>query len=65
MPIIELLAACQGLEFHKPLKTSPLLQEVYDKVRGDVAPYDRDRYFAPDMAIIKQKILNAEFSSPL
>jgi histidine ammonia-lyase len=62
---IELLAACQGLEFHKPLKTSPLLQEVYDKVRGDVAPYDRDRYFAPDMAIIKQKILNAEFSSPL
>lgn len=58
---IELLAACQGLEFHKPLKTSPQLQEIYNKVRDDVAPYERDRYFAPDIAIMKQKILNREF----
>ncbi len=61
---IELLAACQGLEFHKPLKTSPLLQQIYDKVRSDIAPYERDRYFAPDLAMMKQKILAAEFSSP-
>lgn len=59
---IELLAACQGLEFHKPLNSSPQLQEVYSEVRTEVAPYDKDRYFAPDIAIIKQKILNAEFS---
>lgn len=58
---IELLAACQGLEFHKPLKSSPPLQKIYEKVRNDVAPYDKDRYFAPDIAIIKQKILDAEF----
>lgn len=59
---IELLAACQGLEFHKPLKTSPLLHDVYTKVRHYVAPYDSDRYFAPDIAIVKQKILAEEFS---
>ncbi|EHL30258.1 histidine ammonia-lyase [Legionella drancourtii] len=58
---IELLAACQGIEFHKPLKTAPLLEDVYNKVRSCVAPYDSDRYFAPDIAAVKQKILSEEF----
>lgn len=53
---IELLAACQGLDFHAPLKTSPRLQQVYDKVRSVVSYYDGDRYFAPDIAVIKQHI---------
>lgn len=53
---IELLAACQGLEFHKPLCTSPSLEKVYDAVRVLVAPYDKDRYFSPDIAIIKDMI---------
>lgn len=26
---IELLAACQGLEFHRPLKTTPALEVVF------------------------------------
>ncbi|MGC1181455.1 histidine ammonia-lyase [Legionella sp.] len=59
---IELLAACQGIEFRKPLKTAPLLIEAYNKVRDYVTPYDSDRYFAPDIAVIKQKIINEEFS---
>ncbi|KTC78236.1 histidine ammonia-lyase [Legionella brunensis] len=58
---IEFLAACQGLEFHKPLTTSPRLQKMYAKVRSQVEPYDRDRYFAPDIAVIKQMILRGEF----
>lgn len=61
---IELLAACQGLEFHKPLKTSFWLDEVYNKIRASVAPYDQDRYFAPDIAAVKQMIVNEEFVSP-
>jgi len=56
------LAACQGLEFHKPLRTSTVLNEVYNKVRTYVSAYESDRYFAPDIAIIKQKILEEEFS---
>jgi histidine ammonia-lyase len=59
---IELLAACQGLEFHKPLTSSPALQKVYNTVRKYVAAYDYDRYFAPDIAVIKNKLLEAEFS---
>lgn len=59
---IELLAACQGLEFHKPLQSSPTLKKVYDRVRTYVKPYDKDRYFAPDIAIIKEKIFDEIFS---
>ena len=58
---IEFLAACQGLEFHEPLRTSPKLMTIYDKVRQLVDPYVNDRYFAPDIAIIKQKILYGDF----
>lgn len=60
---IELLAACQGLTFHFPLKTSPLLQEIYNRVRTYVEPYDEDRYFSPDIAIIKQYLLKGVFVS--
>lgn len=60
---IELLAACQGLEFRKPLKTSPSLSYFYQKLRSFVPCYEEDRYFAPDLAIIKQKVLEKEFIS--
>ena len=53
---IELLAACQALEFRKPLKTSEPLQMIYQKVRDKVAAYDEDRYFAPDIEAVKQLI---------
>lgn len=59
---IELLAASQGLDFHAPLKTSMRLQSVHEKVRTLVDHYDKDRYFAPDIMIIKQKILEGEFA---
>lgn len=59
---IEILAACQGLEFHHPLNTSSKLNEMYKRVRAVVAPYDKDRYFAPDIAVIKQKIYAEVFT---
>ena len=59
---IELLAACQGLDFHAPITTSPKLQKVHVTVRKFVAPYLNDRFFAPDIAIIKQQILDGSFT---
>lgn len=56
---IELLAACQALEFRKPLKTSERLQAVVKQVRAKVAPYHHDRYFAPDIEAMKQ-LINSE-----
>ncbi|MFT7461485.1 MAG: histidine ammonia-lyase, partial [Planctomycetota bacterium] len=46
---IELLAAAQGIEFHAPHITSDILQKVIARIREDVAHYDKDRYFAPDI----------------
>jgi histidine ammonia-lyase len=39
---IELMCAAQGLEFLKPLKPSPRLQLVYDRVRELVPALERD-----------------------
>lgn len=50
---IELLAACQGIDFARPLKTSPRLEKIHSLVREHVAYYDKDRYFAPDITQIK------------
>ena len=47
---IELLAAAQGIEFHRPLKTSPVLEAVVEQLRGRVPHYREDHYFAPDIA---------------
>lgn len=58
---IELLAACQGLEFHKPLKTSASLDVYYQKVRAIAKPYDCDRYFAPDIEGVKAGVLHGDF----
>lgn len=47
---IELLAAAQGIDFHAPLKSSLVLQNVCKQLRERVPPYAEDRYFAPDIA---------------
>ena len=52
---IELLAACQGIDFLRPLKTSQLLENIHHLVRKQVPHYDEDRYIAPD--IEKAKLL--------
>lgn len=59
---IELLAACQGLEFHRPLTTSTRLMTAYERLREHVAAYDQDRYFAPDIAIVKECLLRGDFA---
>lgn len=61
---IELLAAAQGIDFHKEdnLATSPALAKVHDKLREKVAFYDKDRYFAPDIENAKQLVLSGELN---
>ena len=46
---IEWLAAAQGIDFHRPLKTSPRLARVHDCLRDRVRFYEVDRFFAPDI----------------
>jgi histidine ammonia-lyase len=46
---IELLAAAQGIEFHRPLTSSRPLEATLRTLRRSVPRYDRDRFFAPDI----------------
>lgn len=47
---IEWLGACQGLDFRKGLKSSPLLEKARGLLRSKVPYYQEDRFFAPDIA---------------
>lgn len=53
---IELLAAAQGIDFHRPLTSSPELEQAYAIVREAAAPYTSDHYFAPDIARATQGV---------
>jgi histidine ammonia-lyase len=46
---IELLCACQGLDFRKPLRTSASLQGVHDALRRHVPFAEQDRLIATDI----------------
>jgi len=46
---IELLAACQGIDFLRPLTTTPALEAVHSLVRSEVQPWDGDRNMSIDI----------------
>ena len=48
---IELLAAAQGCDFHRPLASSPPLERVRELVRSKVPHLDDDRHLAPDIQV--------------
>ena len=50
---IELLAAAQGIDFRRPLKSSGPLEQARALLRARVAFYDHDRHFAPDIESAK------------
>jgi len=59
---IELLAAAQGIDFHRPAKSSASLEQVHAAIRGDVPFYAVDRYFAPDIAAASAWVKSGRFS---
>ena len=46
---IELLAAAQGIEFLRPLRSSPALEAAHALLRAACPPLSEDRYLAPDI----------------
>jgi histidine ammonia-lyase len=53
---VEYLCAAQGIDFRKPLRTSPPLEKAVSELRREVPFYDRDRNHAPDMEKAKRII---------
>ncbi len=58
---VELLAAAQGVDMRRPLATSPSLQRAHALVRENVAYWDTDRAFAPDLAAIRARVEAGDF----
>ncbi|WP_020400891.1 histidine ammonia-lyase [Kordiimonas gwangyangensis] len=53
---IELLAAAQGVDFHRPLRSSETLESVHALIRELVDFYEEDRYFAPDIEAVRRLV---------
>ena len=54
---IELLSASQGIEFHKPLKTSSLLQKALAEVRTFSEPIEADRSLANEIEALSGALI--------
>jgi histidine ammonia-lyase len=51
---VELLAACEALEFRRPLRSSPALEAVHALVRGRVASHGQDRVLGPEIEALAE-----------
>jgi histidine ammonia-lyase len=60
---IELLAAAQGIDFHRPSQSSGRLEEVHAGIRRDVPFYAADRYFAPDIDAARSWVKSGRFTA--
>jgi histidine ammonia-lyase len=58
---IELLCACQAIEFRRPLKSSSILEFAHEYVRRFVGFAEEDRIFANDIDAIKTIICDFSF----
>ncbi|MFT3845154.1 MAG: histidine ammonia-lyase [Lacibacter sp.] len=58
---IELLSACQAIEFRRPLKSSELLEFAHDCVRHHVSFASEDRIFADDINCVAGIIKDFSF----
>jgi len=59
---VELLAACQGVDFRAPNKAADALEDAKAVLREQVSFYDKDRYFAPDIEKACALIQRAEYN---
>jgi histidine ammonia-lyase len=57
---IELLAACQALDLHRPLRTTEPLEALHALVRAHVAPWDKDRHMAVDLQAALRLVQSGE-----
>jgi histidine ammonia-lyase len=53
---MEYLAAAQAVEFHRPLRSSSLLELAIDRLRARVPRLEDDRVLAPDIAVAAELV---------
>jgi histidine ammonia-lyase len=60
---IELLAAAEGLDFRRPLKSSKPLERAYELIRSKIPRRLKDRAFSGDIESARSLIRGSEFAS--
>jgi histidine ammonia-lyase len=53
---IEMLCACEGLEYHRPLRSGAGVEAAYARIRSKVQPLGQDRPPTPDIEAIAAMI---------
>ncbi|MFM0651994.1 histidine ammonia-lyase [Paraburkholderia sediminicola] len=62
---IEAMAAAQGMEFHRPLKSSSLIEAEFADIRTRVAFLEDDRYMATDIEAMRRWAMRMDWSETL
>lgn len=57
---IEILCACQGLEFRDKSKLAPATKAVYDLVRTYVPPLKEDRFLEPEIKVARELVTSGK-----
>jgi histidine ammonia-lyase len=60
---MEMLASTTGLEFHRPLRSSPKIESTIKTLRKRVRPIKKDRTFYLDMNAIEMMLIAREFDA--
>jgi len=59
---IELMAAAEGIDFRRPLRTSGILEEAHNLIRSKAEKRDEDREFSSDTEAVARLIEENHFS---
>ena len=62
---IEAMAAAQGIDFLRPLRSSDLVEREFAQIRSRVAFLAHDRQFAPDIEAMRGWTLRDDWPLPI
>lgn len=57
---IEIICACQALEFRDRRKLAPATQAVYDLVRAHIPPLKQDRFLEPEIKVARDLVVSGK-----
>jgi histidine ammonia-lyase len=58
---VELLAAAQGIDLRRPLRSNPVIEATHAAIRRVAGAWDKDRYFQPDLEAVSGLIMAESF----
>jgi histidine ammonia-lyase len=58
---VELLAAAQGIDLRRPLRSNEFIEDAHQTIRNSVPKWEQDRYFQPDLEAVATLIGDGDF----